>query len=568
MHLNIAPKIFSIAVVVLALMAAVAILSINLTAKISDELDTVARKHVPVSDAVSEINVRILDQGVLLQRIFARGEKAGDGEQFKVLGGIVTGKMKEALIILDEESTALGAPLKFGNLEKHLRAIEEAYLQFEAHSWRLIEAQEQGKGNLFDELLPDLNRNQDIINRVIAKLRRQVEMLNEEAVLRADRNERILLNSNIILTILASILGIGLASLITRALVRNVRNLVTGTEAVEAGDLNTALPVMTKDEIGKLTGSFNTMVEGLRLKERIRNTFGKYMDPRIVTRLLDYPELSEPGGEKREMTVMFIDLKGFTSISEKLPPTDLVKLVNNFFTLMTEAVSDNMGVVDKFMGDAVMAYWGEPFTATGEHAGLACKAALDALDRLDTFRENVRNELGSMADDLEIDLRIGISTGDMIVGTIGSTASMNFTVMGDPVNLGSRLEGASKTYGTRILISEQTRDRAGVDFVTREIDLIRVKGKEKPTRVYELLSEQVDRDGVTLVLPAPALDSFQNGINAYRAQQWDQAEAAFKNCLTDFPGDPPSEIYLQRVSHLKENLPAQDWDGVWVFETK
>ena len=332
-----------------------------------------------------------------------------------------------------------------------------------------------------------LNKRQDAIDTEIAALRRHVKTLTDAAVLRADRDEKTLLTANIILTALAALLGLGFAAMVTRAIVRAVRNLVAGTEAVEAGDLDTEVQVTSRDEVGRLTGSFNHMVGELRLKERIKDTFGKYMDPRIVTNLLDNPEFAEPGGERREMTVMFIDLKGFTSISEVLAPDDLVKMINRFFGHMTDAISENKGVVDKFMGDAVMAYWGPPFTEADEHAGLACKAAVQALEHLEMLRSDVMEELGAKAEGLDIDLRIGVSTGQMIVGTAGSRVAMNFTILGDPVNLGSRLVDANKAYGTRAMISERTRELAGDGIAVRELDLIRVKGKHEPARVYELL---------------------------------------------------------------------------------
>ena len=347
-------------------------------------------------------------------------------------------------------------------------------------------------------------------------------------------------------------------------LVRAVRSLVAGTEAVESGNLDTEVPVTSTDEVGRLTGSFNHMVGELRLKERIKDTFGKYMDPRIVSNLLDHPEFAEPGGERREMTVMFIDLKGFTSISEKLAPDDLVHVINEFFGHMTEAISENSGVVDKFMGDAVMAFWGPPFTGPDEHSGLACLAAVEALDHLDRFRSDVARELGAEADGLEIDLRIGISTGDMIVGTIGSKASRSFTVMGDPVNLGSRLEGANKAYGTHVLISERTRELAAADVNARELDLIRVKGKTEPTRIYELMP----LPGGQALLPASGGTPFQAGLEAYRRQDWDSAERAFRDFLGDRPGDSASEVYLARIAQLRAEPPPAQWDGVWVFESK
>ena len=294
-------------------------------------------------------------------------------------------------------------------------------------------------------------------------------------------------------------------------LVRAVRDLVAGTEAVEGGDLDTEVAVTSTDEIGRLTGSFNHMVGELRLKERIKETFGKYMDPRIVSNLLDHPEFAEPGGERREMTVMFIDLKGFTSISEVLAPDDLVHLINRFFGHMTDAISDNKGVVDKFMGDAVMAYWGPPFTDTGEHAHLACRAAAQALDHLEKFRDDMKRELGAKAD------------------------------------------------GTRAMISECTLELAGAGVTVRELDLIRVKGKHEPTRVYDLLAAPEGK---------AALESFQAGLDAYRRHDWDAAEAAFKACLETDREDPAAAVYLERVAHLRAEPPAKDWDGVWVFETK
>ena len=546
------------------MMVAVAVYSIRLTANISDELDTVAGKHLPASETAARINVRILEQGVLLQRLFVvAGDDASEEavargrERIETLGAEIAHEFEAARRLLRAES-------KVAALEKSLAAIEGAHKTFSNHGNKLVAAREAGDRRLFNTLLPILNARQDAIDAEIANLRRHIEGLTNAAVLRADRDERTLLATNSILTALAALLGLGFAAVVTRMLVRAVRSLVAGTEAVESGNLDTEVPVTSTDEVGRLTGSFNHMVGELRLKERIKDTFGKYMDPRIVSNLLDHPEFAEPGGERREMTVMFIDLKGFTSISEKLAPDDLVHVINEFFGHMTEAISENSGVVDKFMGDAVMAFWGPPFTGPDEHSGLACLAAVEALDHLDRFRSDVARELGAEADGLEIDLRIGISTGDMIVGTIGSKASRSFTVMGDPVNLGSRLEGANKAYGTHVLISERTRELAAADVNARELDLIRVKGKTEPTRIYELMP----LPGGQALLPASGGTPFQAGLEAYRRQDWDSAERAFRDFLGDRPGDSASEVYLARIAQLRAEPPPAQWDGVWVFESK
>ncbi|NKB57447.1 MAG: HAMP domain-containing protein [Alphaproteobacteria bacterium] len=348
----------------------------------------------------------------------------------------------------------------------------------------------------------------------------------------------------------------------TRVLVRSVRNLVAGAQAVEEGDLDTIVAKTSTDEIGSLTDSFNHMIGELRLKERIKDTFGKYMDPRIVTRLLDRPEVAEPGGARRNMTVMFIDLKGFTSISEKLSPHDLVKMINRFFDHMTEAIAENGGVVDKFMGDAVMAFWGPPFTSPQEHGTLACRAALAAVARLDDFRAEVVAELGADARDLEIDLRIGVSTGAMIVGTVGSHVSKSFTVVGDPVNLGSRLEGANKAYGTHILVADETRamtEDSSLQF--REIDLLRVKGKNEPIRVFELVAA-----GSTL--GEEECREFERGLAAYRAGDWEIGETAFGVVCAAVPDDLPSRTYIERIAHFRNTPPPNNWDGVWILDAK
>jgi adenylate cyclase len=561
MKLTIGKKIFSIAALVLILMVSVAVYSIQLTARISAELATITTRHMPLLESISQINLHMLEKGLLLQRLFVliNEERPGDAvkrnhQRFKILGNRIDQEFKFIKTLIDPT----GKPSeKVGLLEQSVAAIEQNYKKFRGQGERLLKVREADDEAEFEKLLPVLNQHQDAVDHEILTIRLHIEDLANQAVIRVDQEERNLLSVNSILTLLAFVFGIGLAALITRVIVRSVHNLVGGTKALEGGDLDVEVAVTSKDEIGSLTGSFNSMVGELRLKERIKETFGKYMDPRIVGNLLEHPEFTEPGGERREMSVLFVDLKGFTSISEKLTPNDLVKMINNYFTHMTKAISDNKGVVDKYMGDAVMAYWGPPFTGPDEHAALACNAALEALQHLEDFRADVTEELGSEADGLDIDLRIGVSTGDMVVGTVGSTAQKNFTVMGDPVNLGSRLEGASKAYGTHILISDRTRELAGDTIVTREIDLIRVKGKVEPTRIFELQSGD-----------ANGSERFAAGLAAYRDQDWNLAEGAFKQYQQAHPEDSATQVYLERINQLRASPPVPDWDGVWVFETK
>ena len=210
------------------------------------------------------------------------------------------------------------------------------------------------------------------------------------------------------------------------------------------------------------------MVEQLRLKERIRETFGKYVDPRIVEGLISGPALAT-AGERRVMTVLFCDIRGFVGVSEEMTPQGLVKVMNRYFSTMSAPIRQHGGIIDKYIGDAIMAYWGPPFTADANQARCAAFAALDMLERVAPFRAELPDLLGLRNVPISFDIRVGIATGEALVGSVGSEVMMSYTVMGDTVNLASRLEGANKLYGGRILASEATvtggrrRDRGARD---------------------------------------------------------------------------------------------------------
>ncbi len=557
MNLNIAQKIFGIAIVVLVLMATVAIFSIRLTAEISEELDTVAGRQLPLSHIIGETNVRILEQGLLLQQILALPDESPLAiARIETLGTAINADFEKARELFAIEEQAANPPASMFALDRSLSTVETEYRLLEEHSIQLLELHAAGDMAGFNALLPDINALQATVDAEIANLRIHMESIAEDAVNRADEAEKFLLLFNAGLTALSAVLGLGFAAIVTSVLVRNVRNLVSATEAIEAGDLDTELEVMSQDEVGKLTLSFNGMVDGLRMKERIKDTFGKYMDPRVVAKLIENPELTRLGGDRREMTVMFVDLKGFTSISEILPPADLVRMLNMFLGHMTDAIAANSGVVNDFQGDAVMAYWGPPFTGSDEHATLASQAALAALKNFDQFRADVAAELGDDAEGLDLDMRVGISSGFMIAGNIGSSASRKYSVIGDPVNLGARLEGANKNYGTRAMLSERTRELISRDIHVRELDLVRVKGKSEPTRIFEVLAKD------------SKMGDLDEGLAAYRRQDWEVAEKAFESCRNAVPVDPVPGVFLERIAHLKANPPGANWDGVWEFQTK
>src|SRR5205823_5254304 len=288
-----------------------------------------------------------------------------------------------------------------------------------------------------------------------------------------------------------------------------------GTLAVQQGVLETEIPVTSRDEVGELTASFNSMVRELRAKARIRETFGRYVDPRIVEGLIENTDALAGGGDRRVMTVFFCDMKGFTGLSEGMTPAGMVRIVNRYLAMMSEPIRRHRGIIDKYIGDAIMAFWGPPFTQPEEQAAFACMAGLEQLAALETYSAELP-ELMGIKRVPHVDMRIGAATGEAIVGNIGSDVSMSYTVMGDAVNLASRLEGANKAFGTRFLVNSRTAEMAGELFEFREIDLILVDGKQEPEHAFEVVGR---RGELTLAVRA-LLERFAEGLAAYRRRAW------------------------------------------------
>jgi len=305
------------------------------------------------------------------------------------------------------------------------------------------------------------------------------------------------------------------------------------------------------------------MVDELKRKNNLQKAIGSYIDPRIVEKVILPGRPEDLAGQKRIMTVMFTDLVGFTTLGENLTPGGLVNVLNRYFTLMSECVQQEKGIIDKFIGDALMAYWGAPFVAEEEQAAAACRAALRQSEALVRFRKELPDLMGLRKNVPDIRLRIGMATGDVIVGNIGSDTARNYTVIGDVVNLASRLDSANKMYGTQILISEDAARLAGRAMEMREIDRITVKGKTEPVAIYELLAET----GKISPKAARLKNQFEVGLAAYRKQDWAAAEAIFLELAEKYE-DIPSRTFLERISFLKQDSPDPDWDGVWWMASK
>ena len=292
-------------------------------------------------------------------------------------------------------------------------------------------------------------------------------------------------------------------------------------------------------------------------KKKVRSAFSQYMHPALIAQMLDNPKGIQLGGEEKELTALFADIRGFTTLSESLTPAQLVELLNEYLTEMTEVIFKNWGTLDKYIGDAIMAFWGAPYPQD-DHALRACRTGLAMITALQKLQEGW--QLRGVP---HIDIGVGINSGPMLVGNMGSKRRKNYTIMGDSVNLASRLEGINRQFGTHIIISEGTFLLVKDQVVARELDLIRVKGKTQPVKVYELLALAKDAGAHN-----DLVTRFDKGLAAYRSGEWLPAIETFQQLLVDYPQDGPSQVFIERCLNLLARPPEGAWDGVFVMKTK
>jgi adenylate cyclase len=291
-----------------------------------------------------------------------------------------------------------------------------------------------------------------------------------------------------------------------------------------------------------------------RQKGMIKGMFSQYVNATVVDELIGNPDSLKLGGLKRDISVFFSDIESFTTISESLSPEDLITFLNEYLTEMTDIIFKNNGTLDKYIGDAVMAFWGAPVPLEN-HKFLACKTSLEMKKRLAELRIKWISE-----NKIPINFRIGLNAGDTIVGNVGGSQRFDYTIIGDTVNLASRLEGANKEYGTRILISESIYDSVKDSVVARELDILVVKGRTKPIRVYELIALKEETLMPELV---NCLSEFEKGYALYRRRSFVEAAGHFKAALTFIPDDGPALTYIKRCEMLQADPPPADWDGVF-----
>ena len=567
-------KIVGIALGLIVLMLVTSILSMVMSSQVGILLDELTNRYIPAYSHLARANIRSLERALALRRMVMTRMGSSDEEAYaarlrdfqaldrKFEEEAETARKLINAIIDDPRTYSDNAAL--ARLDVRIEsAVSELRRDLDEGNAKLIKqvdakdmAAARGTLEHIDTLRDAFNRKVDAIR---ADMLSQVFFSTAQVISR--QHQAIVVSA--VVTLLAAIVGFVFALLVSSGITRPVRLLLAGTREVEAGRFDKAITVSTQDEIGELAAAFNRMTEQLRHNERIRETFGRYIDPKVVQGLIDRPEVAIDG-ERRVMTIMFCDMSGFTSMSEGMTPRGLVRVMNHYFTVMSAPIRSNRGIIDKYIGDAIMSYWGPPFIEEEEQALLAGIAAIEMVDQVPALQRQLPDLLGIRAMPAPCDLRIGIATGEVLTGSIGSELMMSFTVMGDAVNLASRLEAVNKVYGTRILISQATAEAIGSRLELREIDRLAVAGQSAPQPIFEVMA----RAGALTDAQAGLRTHYAEALAAYRIRRFDAARAAFNAALEAVPGDGPSRTMLGRIAQLEASPPDEGWDGAWRLDSK
>ena len=355
--------------------------------------------------------------------------------------------------------------------------------------------------------------------------------------------------------LIALILSIIAVVKIAKSVTRPVNALVQSAREIENGDYTNPVRINQRDELGTLADSFNQMMKGLAERRQVRSLLGKVVSPEIADELLKKD--IELGGEERSISILFSDVRNFTSMCEGRSPSEILNLLNRYFTRVSEVVEKHNGVIDKYIGDAVMALFGAPIKRQGDeqHAVLAALEMCSALDDINVeFRKNNQPELA---------VGVGINTDVVVVGNMGSSSRLNYTAIGDGVNLASRLEGLTKQYGVDVIVSENTK-KLCPDLSFRALDKVRVKGKNEPVNIYEALgpSEQLSPS------LREELARYDLALLAYLGRNWQEADAAFEKLQQAYGDRKLYQVYRERIVVYLQTPPPEDWDGSFVFTSK
>jgi len=569
-------KIVALTLCLLLLFAMTAAASVLLQSKISEQFSGVVDDYLPLNAAVATVDVFTDRYELDLRRLAADLRDAGAGAAAIAQQGeaerlsearVLTATFEKTEAQLDQvvqdSRQTVEKRVAMADIRGRFGYMKRALPNFIEVGRRMSEALGAGRAEEAGHIAAEFAPYRSLFGEDLTAVRDQLATLTVGATGEAYRLHRGLIILEMVMLGLASLTGLGLSLIVSNRMMAGLERLIEGTRQIQDGHGYEILPVTSNDEIGKLTVAFNRMVEDLRAKDRVKETFGKFVDPRIVANLID-PAGGKDLAERQVATVFFSDIKGFSGLGELLTATTLVKLLNTYFSEMTTLIHARNGIIDKFVGDGLMAFWTAPFSRGESHATDACLAALAQQHAVEKLRKHLSDVLGLRRDLPEFSVRMGLATGDLVVGTIGAPNARSFTVIGDTVNLASRLEGANNAYAKSILVDEGTFQLAQNDVEGREIDFLTVLGKLEPVRVYQIMAPA----GCLSAAENELRGLFAEALAAYRARDWDRSDQHFTQCLAVVPNDGPAAVFRRRIEFLRGQALPPDWDGVWQLTEK
>lgn len=571
-----APKGFSLGAKFVGLTAGL-ILLLSITALISlrtssttvGQIKTIVEFAIPAYSALARSHIRSLEQAVELRRalLLAEDPSAPDDAITERVDAFLRARrafhrqLDDAERELQEERANTSSKGAASDLRRSwddlvaLKALTETYDEETDACLAAIRARSLRDAR---ERLATIDDLRDQLGERLESVRAGMYAVLQTISKKAQRSQTRAQVATIVVFVLSSILGLAVAAIGAVRLIRSIRSIVHGAEAVEGGNLETRIEIASHDEIGRLAASFNRMTEGLRMRDRIRDMFGKYVDRRIAEQLIDSQSLLAERGDRREVAVMFCDLAGFTALSERVEAERLVQFLNVFFSLIARQIATTDGIIDKYIGDAVMAYWCPPFVPKEDVALRSADAALLCLAQIPAMTTASRDIFQAQV--YAPWVRIGIASGPSITGSIGAEDRRNYTVIGDTVNLASRIEGANRLYRTTNLVCGRTAESIRAKFELREIDTVLLPGIEEPQGIFEIIGRVGETPAENQALRA----EYELGLTAYRGGDWPSARRHFAACLDIAPEDGPTQTMLQRIQVLAATpAAASGSNAVW-----
>jgi adenylate cyclase len=566
-------KIMTGVIALLLLFATALAITLYMVKDSDDEVTGILEYHIPILTRLNSLDVITYEIEVIAHRLMDEAKPS----QKRIEETLARSqKCRQEITSIFEETKRLSEAgskdarndledrLEMARMVGEIDSLKSEVDRFSEAATLPVVLMTQGKSAEAQKAIGNLH-DYEYLDPIITSVRKKSNQLALDSLRETRANIFSIIWTNAVLFLSASLLGLFVFLLITGRLQTAFRRLTSAFHETADGKYSDPLPVTSGDEIGELTSSFNTMVDQLKSKEKLREAFGQFLDPRIVANVVNAAtgELRQTA-ERRTVTIFFSDIAGFSGIGEQLTADTVVRLLNRYFTAATDVIRRNHGIVDKFIGDAVMAFWASPFSEGETHARDACLACLEMRSAFAAIANDISNITGLRRNLPKFHVRVALATGEALIGTVGSDTTKSFTVIGDTVNIASRLEGVNKIYGTDLIINEDCFHLAEQDVEAREIDLLTVYGKTEPVRIYELLGKSGELDSSTSQLR----DTFATALQKYREQKWTEAEKEFRNCLAIRKNDGPSLEFLTRIATFVRTPPPQNWNGVWQTASK